>query len=209
VLLSSKLGLITLTLIYLIALIRYSFKNYTIGIIGLILVIATGLGIVKFVPAITDRVKTATAALTSSTVNNADAESTSVRMLIWKAANQVIAEHPIVGTGTGDSKDELIKEYERRGMTGAVEHHLNAHNEFYQVFVALGLIGFTIFCMQLVIPLALSIREKCSIYTFFLIILILNFLTESMLEGEAGVLFYAFFNSVLCFTLFQKKLISN
>jgi O-antigen ligase len=205
VLLSSKLGLITLTLIYLIALIRYSFKNHTVGIIGLILVIAMGLGIVKFVPAITDRVKTAMSAITSTTVNNADAESTAVRMLIWKAANQVIAEHLIAGTGTGDSKDELIKEYERRGMIGAVEHRLNAHNEFYQVFVALGLIGFITFCMQLIAPLVVSIREKCSIYTFFLIILILNFLTESMLEGEAGVLFYAFFNSILCFSLFSKK----
>jgi O-antigen ligase len=209
VLLSSKLGLITLALIYLTALIRYSFKNYIAGIIGLILAIALGFGIIMFVPAITDRVKTATAAITSPTVNNADAESTAVRMLIWKAANQVIADHPIIGTGTGDSKDELIKEYEKRGMTGAVEHRLNAHNEFYQVFVSLGLLGFIIFCMQLAVPLVISIKEKNSMYTFFLIILILNFLTESMLEGEAGVLFYAFFNSILCFTFFPKKQISN
>lgn len=204
ILLSSKLGLITLTLIYLTALIRYSFKNYRIGIIGLILAIAVGFGIIKFVPAIADRIKTATAAITSPTVNNADAESTAVRMLIWKAANQVIAEHLLIGTGTGDSKDELIKAYEKRGMTGAVENRLNAHNEFYQVFVSLGLIGFIIFCTQLIAPLVVSIKEKNSMYTFFLIIIVLNFLTESMLEREVGVLFYAFFNSVLCFTFFQK-----
>jgi O-antigen ligase len=205
VLLSSKLGLITLTLIYLVALIRYSFKNYTIGIIGLALATVSGIGIIKFVPAIADRMKTAVAAITSPTVNNADAESTAVRMLIWKAANQVIAEHLIIGTGTGDSKDELIKEYERRGMTGAAGNHLNAHNEFYQVCVSLGLIGFIVFSIQLIAPLIVSIKEKNSMYTFFLIIIILNFLTESMLEREAGVLFYAFFNAVLCFTFFQKK----
>jgi O-antigen ligase len=205
VLLSSKLGLITLTLIYFVALILYSFKNHVVGIIGLILAILIGIGVVKFVPAITDRVETAIAAITSPTVNNADAESTAVRMLIWKAANQVIAEHPILGTGTGDSKDELIKEYERRGMTGAAHNQLNAHNEFYQVFVSLGLIGFIVFSTQLMMPLIVSIKEKNSMYTFFLIIIILNFLTESMLEREAGVLFYAFFNAVLCFTFFQKK----
>ncbi len=206
VLLSSKLGLITLALIYLIRLICYSFKRYLIGIAGLILAIAIGFGVVKFVPAIADRVKTATDAITAPTVNNADAESTAVRMLIWKAAGQVISEHFIIGTGTGDPKDELIKEYEKRAMTGAVEHRLNAHNEFYQVFVSLGLIGFIIFCMQLFIPLAVSIKEKKLIYIFFLIIVILNFLTESMLEREAGVLFYAFFNAILYFTFFQKKL---
>jgi O-antigen ligase len=209
VLLSSKLGLITLTLIYLVALIYYSFKNYIVGVIGLTLAIVIGIGIIKFVPAITDRVTTAVAAITSPTVNNADAESTAVRMLIWKAANQVIAEQPIIGTGTGDSKDELINEYQRRGMTGAAGNHLNAHNEFYQVFVSLGLIGFIVFSTQLIAPLIVSIKEKNSMYTFFLIIVILNFLTESMLEGEAGVLFYAFFNAVLCFSFSKKNLISN
>jgi O-antigen ligase len=205
VLLSSKLGLITLTLIYLCALICYSFKNYKVGIIGLIIAIIAGLGIIRFVPAIADRMKTATAAITAPAINNADAESTAVRMLIWKAANKVIAEHFIVGTGTGDSKDELIKEYEKRGMAGAVQNRLNAHNEFYQVFVALGLIGIIIFCTQLMVPLVVSVKEKNSMYTFFLVIIILNFLTESMLEGEAGVLFYGFFNSILCFTFFEKS----
>lgn len=209
VLLSSKLGLITLALIYLVALIRYSLRNYMVGIIGLVVAIAMGIGIIKFVPAIADRVKTATAAITSPVVDNADAESTAVRMLIWKAANQVIAAQPIIGTGTGDSKDELIKEYEKRGMTGAIKNRLNAHNEFYQVFVSLGLIGFVVFSLQLIVPLIISIKEKNSMYAFFLIILMLNFLTESMLEGEAGVLFYAFFNSIFCFTFFQKKLTSN
>ena len=209
VLLSSKLGLLTLALIYLISFIHYSRRNHIIGIAGLLLIVAIGLGIIKFVPEIKDRVKTAVAALTTSQTNSTDTESTAVRLLIWKAANQVIADHLLIGTGTGDSKDELIKEYERRGMTGAIHNRLNAHNEYYQVFVSIGLTGFIIFFMQLFWPLAVSVKNKTSVYTAFLLIVALNFLTESMLESEAGVLFYAFFNSVLCFTYFSKNLISN
>lgn len=204
VLLSSKLGLLTLAFIYFSTFIYYSRKKYALGILGIVASLLVGWGVIRFVPAVTDRIKTATHAITATSTNNADAESTAVRMLIWKAANEVISEHFIFGTGPGDAKDELMKEYEKRGMTGALEHRLNAHNEFYQVFVALGLIGFTVFCMQLFLPLVTSVKEKNNLYAFFLVITILNFLTEAMLEAEAGVIFYAFFNSVLCFSIYSK-----
>lgn len=204
VLLSSKLGLLTLAFIYFATFIYYSRKKYTIGIAGIIVSILVGWGIIRFVPAITDRVKTAMQAITTTTNNNADAESTAVRMLIWKAANEVISENFLFGTGSGDAKDELMKEYEKRGMTGALQNRLNAHSEFYQVFVALGVLGFSVFCLQLFFPLVVSVNEKNNLYAFFLIIIILNFLTEAMLEAEAGVVFYAFFNSILCFTIYSK-----
>lgn len=206
VLLSSKLGLLTLTLIYLCSLIYYSRRKYITGLIALFICAVSGFAIIKFVPAVHERVKNATDAITAANTQNTDTESTAVRMLIWKAANQVIAENFLLGTGTGDSKDELITEYQKRGMTGAAEHRLNAHNEFYQVFVSLGLIGFVIFCLQLILPLVISIRERNGLYAFFLLIIMLNFLTESMLEAEAGVIFYSFFNSVLCFTFYSKEL---
>jgi O-antigen ligase len=208
VLLSSKMGLLTLGLICLTTLIYYSRKKYLIGIAGLALCGIIGLAIIKFVPALADRIKNAREAITAPAINNADAESTAVRMLIWKAANQVITENFVLGTGTGDSKDALMHEYEKRGMTGAIEHRLNAHNEFYQVFVSIGLIGFLVLCMQLLIPLIASLKENNWIYVSFLLIILLNFLTESMLEAEAGVIFYAFFNSIFCSSFLIKQLIS-
>ncbi|MDQ3047324.1 MAG: O-antigen ligase family protein [Bacteroidota bacterium] len=202
VLLSSKLGLITLILIFFVfmAYTVISRKKYVLGIAGLLLLLLSLAGIMKFVPGTADRVNNAIKALTTPAENSNDAESTAVRMNIWKAANSVIAENFLIGTGTGDPKDELIKEYERRGMIAAAEHKLNAHNEFYQVFVSLGLIGFIVFCLHLFLPLIRSFRTGYLLYGVFLLILILNFLTESMLEAQAGVIFFAFFNSVLCFT---------
>jgi len=205
ILLSSKLGMITLALIYLISFVYYCRKKYLLGLAGILLTALIGFGIIKFVPAVAERVKNAVDALTAPTMNNADAESTTVRMLIWKASNQVISEHPLFGSGTGDVKNVLMEEYKKRGMTGAYEHKLNAHNEFYQTFVALGFIGFAILCMQLFLPLIVSIKEKNSIYTIFILIIILNFLPESMLESEGGVMFYAFFNSLLCFSFIPKQ----
>ena len=130
-------------------------------------------------------------------------------MLIWSAANQVIAENLLIGVGIGDAKDVLLIEYEKRGMTGAMEHKLNAHNEYYQVFVSLGLIGFILLLMTLLLPLYSAFTSSNWIYILFLLIIILSFIPESMFETQAGVLFYAFFNSLLCFKIKNNTILSN
>jgi O-antigen ligase len=206
VLLSSKLGLLTLLLIYFGALIYYilSRRKYILGIAGLIAVVLAISAVLYYVPEISGRVQTALTALTSDETNVTEAESTAVRMLVWKASNKVIGQNPLVGVGTGDAKDELMKEYSAEGMTGAIANSLNCHNEYYQVFVTLGIIGFLVFTLHLLGPLRKAYRKKNIIYVLFLVIVMFNFLTESMLETQAGVLFFALFNSLLCFCTFDN-----
>ena len=201
VLLSSKMGLITMILLYIGFILYYilSRKKYLFGLIGLLLFIGSVFSIVRFVPEIRGRVNNVFVAMSSNSTNQAEAESTAVRMLIWSASNQIISERLLLGVGTGDSKDVLMTEYEKRGMTGAFEHKLNAHNEYYQVFISVGLIGFVLLILSLLLPLYKAFTSKNAIYILFLLIIILNFIPESMFETQAGVVFYAFFNSLLCF----------
>ena len=210
ILLSSKMGLISTIFILVGFLIYYIIrhKKYTLGFSGIFLIAILIYSIFNYVPAVRNRINNAITALITTSVNKTDAESTAVRLLIWKAANQVISENLLLGTGTGDSKDELMKEYQKQGMTGAIEHKLNTHNEFYQIFVSLGLIGFIVFMLSLFIPLAFAFKTSNIVYALFLLIIMLNFIPESMLESEAGVMFYAFFNSLLCFSN-RNSLINN
>jgi O-antigen ligase len=202
VLLSSKMGLINTILILIGFLIFYIFrhKKYTLGFSGIALIAILMYSVFNYVPAVRDRINNAITSLTTPSVNQTDSESTAVRLLIWKAANQVISENPLLGTGTGDAKDKLMQEYQKRGMTGAIEHKLNTHNEYFQVLVSLGWIGFIVFLLSLFAPLAVAFKTSNSIYALFLLIMILNFIPESMFETQAGVMFYAFFNSLLCFS---------
>lgn len=201
VMLSSKMGIITMVLMYITFLLIYIItkRKYVLGIIGLLSIGLLIAGVITYVPEIKGRMDRALNAVTSSSVNSSNAESTAVRMLIWSAANQVIADNLILGTGTGDAKDELMKVYEDRGMTGAIEHDLNAHNEFYQIFIALGVAGFILLLANFYFPLFYSFKTGNSVYLIFLFVTFLNFIPESMLETQAGVMFYAFFNSLLCF----------
>lgn len=206
VLLSSKMGMITLVLLFIGFLVYYiiSRKKYATGIVSMFFLLALIYSVVKFVPFVRDRVQSAVTAMTSTSSNQNEGESTAVRLLIWKAANQVISENFLLGTGTGDSKDALLHEYEKRGMTSALEHKLNTHNEFYQVFVSIGLIGFILFIANLFVPLFFAFKTSNSVYLLFLVILILNIFPESMFETQAGVMFYSFFNSLLCFQYFNN-----
>jgi O-antigen ligase len=201
VLLSSKMGLLAMFLVYLGFLVWFIIdrKKYAAGLGGLFLFVTMVFCLVKFVPEIRDRFNAAATALSAPGTDQAEGESTAVRMLIWKAGNKLIGEHLFFGVGTGDSKEELVKEYKRRGMTGALEHQLNAHNEFYQVFISIGLIGFSVFIFSLLIPAYLCFRRKDVIYLIFLLLLMINFIPESMFETQAGVMFYGFFNALLCF----------
>ncbi len=201
ILLSSKMGLLTLILIFVGFTVYFiiSRRKLLVGAIVLALISTSVFSLVRFVPEIGDRVQNAVHALSNPPKDNSEIESTAVRLLIWQAAREVVSEHPVLGVGTGDSKDELMKEYKRQEMNGAYEHNLNAHNEFYQVAVSLGMIGLLVLVLSLFAPLFAAFRRQNVIYAAFLLIIIFNFMPESMLEVQAGVMFYAFFNSLLCF----------
>lgn len=206
ILLSSKSGILTLFVILVSAVIYYIFikKKYLIGLVvgssiflGLFLVY-------NFVPQVKLRVDNFVIAVTSKN-NTKTLDSTSVRMLIWESSNQIIKNNFIIGVGTGDAKDALNKEYEKKGINNALKLNFNAHNEFYQVFISLGIIGFVLLLMHLFYPFIHSFKIKDYFYGIFLLIIIFNFFSESMLETKAGVMFFAFFNSLLCFRKFEER----
>ena len=129
--------------------------------------------------------------------NLKDYEGTSQRILIWKSSADIIKQNFVTGVGAGDVKDVLLNEYSKKSYKYIIAKSLNAHNQFLQTFIATGLIGFLVLLSLFILPLIKSYKRKDFIYFLFLLIVLLNFLTESMLETQAGVIFFAFFNSYL------------
>ena len=132
-------------------------------------------------------------------------ESSAERILIWKSTWGVIEENPVFGVGTGDVKDALMEGYQANHVQGAINDKLNAHNQYLQITVALGIFGLILLLLSLTIPLYFSFRKNALLYILFLLLIGFNFLFESMLERQAGVVFYAFFNSLMfTFCLYLK-----
>jgi O-antigen ligase len=150
----------------------------------------------KVFPYASERVSQAGKDITASDTVNYSGKSTSDRIGVWKAALHIIRENPFLGVGTGDVKDELMREYHEQNVIPAYEQRLNAHNQYLQTFVTLGLTGFMVLAMILIVPAISSIRRNDYMYGAFLLIIILNIAFESMFETQAGVVFYAFFNII-------------
>lgn len=204
-LLNSKAGLITLALLWpglpiwwwLTNLWRRMFPSFLITII---LFLVTGSFLA---PLIFDRFAEIDTMMEKDTKERRETNSTGDRLVAWSASLELIRENPWFGVGTGDVKDALIEKYRINNAIPALKNRLNAHNQYFQTTVTLGLPGATVLALMLILPAIYAIRREKWMYLFFLVIFSLNMTVESMLEVQAGVVYYAFFNAL--FFACEKK----
>ena len=156
-----------------------------------------------FIPTVKQRFSGVFNALETNKIAKTSTESTTVRILIWNEAIQIIKQHPIFGLSPGDANDVLYEGYRINGLTGAYERKLNAHSQYFQTTVGLGIIGLLSLLVLFIVPVFVS-RE--GVLLFFLLISGVNFLTESMLQTMAGCIFFGYFYAMLSF---KEKGIKN
>ena len=84
-------------------------------------------------------------------------------------------------------------------MTGAYEKKLNAHSQFFQTGIALGLPGIIILSGIFLAAFIWCVRRRFGFGALLTALLVFNFIPESMLQIQAGTLFAGFF---YCFILF-------
>jgi O-antigen ligase len=88
----------------------------------------------------------------------------------------------------------------------SLKREYNFHNQYLQTFGKIGVFGLLILCYLLAYLFILSIKRQDYLTVFFLFIVGASFLTESMLERQAGVAFFSFFYSLLIARANQNKL---
>ncbi len=199
-LLSSKAGIISLILIYLIyvLVIVITQKRYKSGLLILTLLFLAAVILLTTMPSVKLRLSVGLAAFKNNNKGiTTNGESSSDRIHIWGASLDIIKLHPVFGVGTGDVKDVLLDKYKEKEINFAYQQKLNAHNQYLQTYIAIGLLGFILLLLSFIIPIIYSFRHRYYLYLLFLLLLMFNLLVESMFENQAGVVFYAFMNSFL------------
>lgn len=117
--------------------------------------------------------------------------STEIRLVTWKASWEILKNNPI-GVGTGDAESALLEKYLNKGESYVAERKFNSHNQFFQAGVEHGWPGvllLTTLCVWLLLD---SIRRKNVIQLVFILMCGMNFLFESFLEVQAGIVFFCF-----------------
>jgi len=118
--------------------------------------------------------------------------SSETRLVMWSITIEEIAEHPF-GVGTGNVDIYLGKNIREKGNPTFAEKQYNPHNQFLQTQLEIGVFGLIILLFITFGGLVYSVKKRSVVLIVLFSSLLLNSLFESMLQLQAGIIFYLFF----------------
>ena len=192
VLSSSKSAIITLVIIFAVKVLHKFFvkKNVVSSLILLSSVVLSFLAVFIFLPQALNRIKDMKQTLQS---NEQTLNTTSSRIAIWKHAISIIKDSPIIGYGTGDVNDVLQKTYNAENEQDMKDRKFNAHNQYLQTTLAVGVLGLILLVIPFIFLFINSYHQKTIVPQLFVLIILVNMLFEAMFETQAGIVFISFF----------------
>jgi O-antigen ligase len=126
-------------------------------------------------------------------------QSVSIRAsLWWQGIKAFQSVNPFLGAGTGD----VIAAMEKSGALHHISNVMNSfdpHNQFLYTLIGLGCIGLLALLSCLLLPALFAVRQRDYFYLGFVLIFTLLCITQSALEFQKGITFFAIFNSILVF----------
>jgi O-antigen ligase len=130
------------------------------------------------------------------------------RVQIYSCAIEILSGPTLLtGVGAGDVDNSLIKCYDAHDYWWVSRMRYNAHNEFLQTTIEVGIIGFLIFAILLSLPSRFWPLHKE--FLMFSILFGVYSLTESTLQVQKGVIFFSFFYSLFASFAAKSKIVEN
>ncbi len=114
----------------------------------------------------------------------------------WEGGMALVKRSPLIGYGTGDEIAMLKTQYIQKGLYISYLEDFNAHNQYLSFLLKNGVLGLAIFLMAFVYYLRLAFLNRDFMYISFLILLLIGFYTENVLDANKGILFFTFFNTL-------------
>lgn len=114
------------------------------------------------------------------------------RVMINLASLNIIKENPFFGVGTGDYLNALQAEYVKLNFIAGIKERFNAHNQYFEDYIKVGILGFLSIIILMVIIVKESYKKKSYMfYCAFAIVFMCLF--ESFFARHHGTVFTAFF----------------
>jgi len=199
-LLNSKAGILALFLnimgiIFYYTLIR---KKVYVFLVLLTVLVTCSFLVIRLVPFVYQRFEEMKTSIKNyNTISLTTENDSEQRILIWRYSSEIIGDTWATGVGAGDVTSSLNKVYLEHGFIHGEEKNLNCHNQFLQTFVSTGIAGFLFLILLLASLLIIALKNRNVILFSFFIIITSTMLSESILETQAGTVFFGFFLSFL------------
>lgn len=206
VLLSSRMvtiSLITLFVVIGIRMIHYRKPSASAALLFLIVVISS---LLYFNPVsryrnVQEIINTPLSVQSNKTYSN----STEIRASLWwlgiKSYEHV---NPFLGTGMSDVEDVIrstSREYNISNSLGSFD----PHNQFLFILLGLGALGLTIFIALIIFSIYRGLILRDYLFVIFLFLFTSLCFTETVLERQKGIIFFAIFFSLQAFSATDNK----
>lgn len=124
-----------------------------------------------------------------------------LRLMKWDCCADLLKENWLLGLGTGDVQVSLNNCYAAKHYDYLVAEgrQYNAHNQYFQTWLGVGLIGLLWFIGILGHGLYWSYKRQYYLQAGFVLTFALVCITESTLPVHKGVVFFMFFSMLLTF----------
>jgi O-antigen ligase len=206
ILLFARIALIAISIIAGALVISYLVRTrkYKL-IIPLIAFVALAFLITLSIPILKERFKEAINYNSEYTIDK-QWGGRSMRLLQWACCTQVIEKAPLLGVSPGDAQDVLDQCYKDNKF--APLYHwpntrFNAHNQYLQELIHVGIFGILPFIGAIVIQGLFAFRRKEHYHLLFLALFTLVCVTESVLGLNKGIVFFTFFSCLFSSSYFH------
>jgi O-antigen ligase len=124
-----------------------------------------------------------------------------LRLMKWDCCLDILKDNWLLGVGTGDIQDNLDQCYKAKKYTYLTDQdrHYNAHNQYFQTWLGLGIVGLLWFVALLIYPMYAAWQRQYYLHLGFIVMFAIVCTTESTLPVHKGVVFFMFFSMVLLF----------
>ncbi|MBC5774893.1 O-antigen ligase family protein [Pontibacter sp. KCTC 32443] len=203
-LLSSRIAIVMYVLCLISMPVAVFYKRLNkVKLIALIasLILVTSI-LVAQIPVVQHRFLSDLKMFTEGTVADNPGTGMYQRLNIWRTSVTLIKAEPLTGVGTGDAQLAFDAEYARLCLELC---GLNAHNQFLQTAITLGLPAMLLLLLFFIVPFRFALRDRDILYAYFLLLVFTASLTEAMLQRHKGIVFYALFNALLFFYKYGSK----
>lgn len=189
---SGLLVLYTFLLLYIVYLFLRG-KTHTASLILLSGIVSVSVAY-SYIPSFRSKIQYAVYSLNEYKQGNHSADFSDIgRLISYDLALRIIKEHPLLGVGAGDIREEMKQKYEIYSPATRPEQRIVPHNQLMEVTLAGGIVTLGAFLCWLLYPLRRLKKNRNSFYilaTWFA--LFVAMMVEPMLEVQFGVFVYLF-----------------
>jgi len=124
------------------------------------------------------------------------------RLSIWKSSLELANNNYLIGVGSSDANDELIKYYKKTNQIFLSKTKFTTHNQFLNYYLKFGILGIICCIIYLFYPLYLSIKTNNIIIFFFFLNFLISNITDDYLNKFDGLSYSSLWYSIFtCYLL--------